>query len=215
MTLTDWNPQLNKDRLMNEIEYKENCLRTESLIPQESPIEVDILMESLALSSTVGTLNNLIKKKLFYGSKITHDDMLKACEVIQEHLKAVIDEVQTAAQADTARETKVSKRLLHAIIGHVTEAGELADAGVKALVEDHVSGHTVINVMEELGDADWYSSIAIDYLQVSRPDIWDRNIRKLSKRFPNQQFSNFHAENRDLEKELQELQQSNDLLGKD
>ena len=63
---------------MNDKEYTENCLKTEAVLDQQVPIEASLLVELFHLSASVGLLTNLLKKKMFYGTPITRDDMKRA-----------------------------------------------------------------------------------------------------------------------------------------
>lgn len=90
-------------------------------------------------------------------------------------------------------------RLLHAAMGLVTEAAELAD-----MLKKHIFyGKEIdeINAAEELGDGSWYSAVAIDVLKTTMNDIMTKNIEKLRKRYP-EKFTEHNALNRDIEKEL-------------
>lgn len=58
------------------------------------------------------------------------------------------------------------------------------------------------NMLEELGDVQWYSALALNTLQTKLEDVLTRNIAKLRVRYPNQ-YSDILAaeENRDREAE--------------
>lgn len=93
-------------------------------------------------------------------------------------------------------------RLLHAMIGLCTEAGEFQDA-----IKKHVFyGKQIdkVNLVEELGDILWYMSIAADELGVSFDEIMKKNVAKLEARYQGK-FTEDKANNRDLDKELKEL----------
>lgn len=187
---------------MNDKEYTENCLKTEAVLDQQVPIEASLLVELFHLSASVGLLTNLLKKKMFYGTPITRDDMKRALHGVKEHVRDVDLELQGEG---TLEVTKVSKRVLHGIIGNITETGELAEAGVKAILADDISPALRANIIEEIGDGNWYDAPIIDELKTSLDEVYTRNINKLSVRFPNQTFSNASANNRDLDSEWKEL----------
>lgn len=188
---------------MNAEEYTENCLKTEAVLDQELPIEVNLLVELFHLSASVGLLTNLLKKKMFYGTPITRDDMKRALQGVKAHVEDVENEL--AIDENTAEQTKVSKRVLHGIIGNITETGELAEAGVKALLANGISDSLRVNILEEIGDGNWYDSPIIAELGSSLDEVYTRNINKLAVRYPNQVFSNASANNRDLDAEWKEL----------
>jgi NTP pyrophosphatase (non-canonical NTP hydrolase) len=88
--------------------------------------------------------------------------------------------------------------LLHAQLGISTEAGEFADAIKKFLM--YGKAYDRANLIEELGDLTWYIGLAIGQLGTTWGEVFEANIKKLATRYP-EKFSEFHALNRDLEKE--------------
>jgi len=91
-------------------------------------------------------------------------------------------------------------RLLHAALGAVTEAGELADMLKKHLF--YGKELDWVNAQEEVGDLLWYAGVAADVMEVSLDDIMTRNISKLQRRYP-EKFTSEKAINRDVEHELE------------
>lgn len=102
---------------------------------------------------------------------------------------------------------KISE-IMHGTMGCVTESGELMDQLKKHLVYDKELDE--INIKEELGDLSWYISIMLKQLNSSWEEIWEMNIAKLKKRFPNK-FTKEDALNRDLEAERLILNNGNKL----
>jgi NTP pyrophosphatase (non-canonical NTP hydrolase) len=98
--------------------------------------------------------------------------------------------------------------LLHAAIGMATEAGELLD-----MLKKHIfygKDLDLVNLEEELGDADWYQSVAIHAARMKGhhttwEQIWEKNIAKLKRRYQGK-FSETKAENRDLDAERKILE---------
>lgn len=97
----------------------------------------------------------------------------------------------------------VTPRIEHAVMGIVTEAGELMDAIKKAKI--YGKELDKINIVEELGDLMWYFALLSDELKVTFEEIWDKNIRKLALRYP-EKYSHDKALNRTLDKEREELE---------
>lgn len=90
-------------------------------------------------------------------------------------------------------------RLLHAALGLVTEAAEFADQLKKHIFYGkELDG---INLLEELGDGNWYESIALDALEKDYEDVFKAIISKLKLRYGTAKFSVDRAINRDLELE--------------
>lgn len=94
-------------------------------------------------------------------------------------------------------------RLLHAALGMVTEAAEVADALKKSIYYGRELDR--INVVEELGDLMWYVGIACDVTNVTLDEVMRLNIAKLNKRYPDK-FTEFHALNRDIHMEMKEFE---------
>lgn len=72
--------------------------------------------------------------------------------------------------------------LLHAAIGICGEAGELLDAIKKHVIYGKVFDR--VNVVEELGDIEFYMQMMRTALCVERIEILRANVEKLSKRYP-------------------------------
>ncbi len=98
---------------------------------------------------------------------------------------------------------EVTPRIEHGAIGIVTEAGEIMDA-VKT---NKYYGRELdkVNLIEEMGDVMWYLAILCDELGVSFEDVWEKNINKLKKRFP-EKYTSDKANNRNLKEERKELE---------
>jgi len=96
-------------------------------------------------------------------------------------------------------------RLIHATLGMVTEAAELADMLKKHLFYGRPLD--MVNAAEEVGDNLWYVGLAIDVLHTTMNDILTMNHEKLRLRYP-EKFTEFHAENRNLTAERVLLEDS-------
>lgn len=77
--------------------------------------------------------------------------------------------------------------LLHASEGITTESGEFTDVLKKHIF--YGKPLDVENMREEIGDLLWYIAIAAEALETSLSQLMTDNIRKLSKRYPGQFFS--------------------------
>ena len=89
-------------------------------------------------------------------------------------------------------------RLLHGMIGVVTEIGEALDVLKKHLIY----GKPIdwVNLMEEAGDKQWYIALIASAVGFDPEEILGKNIEKLKARFGDK-FSAEAALNRDLDKE--------------
>lgn len=99
--------------------------------------------------------------------KITHEELVQA--LIKPGEK--ICEELTALQAHQ----------LHMIIGISGEAGELLDAFKKHII--YRAPLDLANVVEELGDIEFYLEGLRQTLNLTRQEVLSRNISKLSKRY--------------------------------
>lgn len=77
--------------------------------------------------------------------------------------------------------------LLHAVLGLITELGELTDPLKKSLFYGKPLDDE--NIIEEIGDLRWYLQLAVNTTKLTDSQIVQRNIDKLSKRYPGAKFS--------------------------
>lgn len=94
-------------------------------------------------------------------------------------------------------------RLLHAGMGLATESAEFIDAIKKHIFYGKELDTT--NLKEEMGDILWYMAIAMDVLDTDFDTEQQRVIEKLKVRYP-EKFTDYHAENRDLDAERKVLE---------
>lgn len=107
---------------------------------------------------------------------------------------------------DTMRERFTSERsirLIHGAMGLQTESAEMTDMLKKHLFYGRELD--LVNIKEEVQDCLWYISIIMDELDFTYEEAMTTNIKKLSVRYP-EKFTEFHAENRDLQTERKILE---------
>ena len=78
--------------------------------------------------------------------------------------------------------TPSDAHILHMAVGISGEAGELLDAIKKAVI--YKKPLDLTNVIEELGDLEFYLEGLRSYLRVDRQYTIDLNVEKLRKRYP-------------------------------
>ena len=89
------------------------------------------------------------------------------------------------------------ERLLTAGVGLNAEAGEFLEIVKKMIFQGKPPSQDNLEHLKiELGDVMWYVAQACMALDESLEDICDRNIDKLSKRYPEGHFSEYYSENR-------------------
>ena len=89
------------------------------------------------------------------------------------------------------------QRLLPAAVGISAEGGEFMEIVKKMIFQGKPPSQDNLEHLKiELGDVMWYVAQACMALDESLEDICDRNIDKLSKRYPDGHFSEYYSENR-------------------
>ncbi len=83
--------------------------------------------------------------------------------------------------------------LMHAAVGIAGEAGEILDAIKKHWVYNRPIDRE--NLIEELGDLEFYMQAMRNLIDVTRDEVIDTNVKKLGKRYP-QGYTDFHAAER-------------------
>jgi NTP pyrophosphatase (non-canonical NTP hydrolase) len=86
----------------------------------------------------------------------------------------------------------------HMLMGMTTELGELTDCFKKQLAYNKPVDW--INVKEELGDLMFYVGSFCRMHNLDLENIINTNVAKLESRYPHK-FTEYHAQNRDLDKE--------------
>jgi NTP pyrophosphatase (non-canonical NTP hydrolase) len=132
---------------------------------------VDMFQLSLALGEAALHCEKLDK----YKRSLFYDDRTKYA--LQQNDGIVLE---SQSEIDT----------LHALLGVITEAGELA--------EGYVTTGDKVNLMEEAGDLLWYIALLCKGLGVNMSSVGERNIQKLSARYKDKVFTTEQALNRDL-----------------
>ena len=136
------------------------------------------------INGAIDAINKLdkLKKTLFYG----RDNNLIAEG--QADSMGMLDSLPMPVGANAAN-------VFHAILGKVTEGGELLEALRACWRGNEVFDR--INAIEEVGDGFWYDAVLLDEMASDFPDAMNRVIAKLRKRFPDA-FTEVNANERDL-----------------
>lgn len=106
--------------------------------------------------------------------------------------------VENAKRTESPNFFQPNPRILHAVIGCVTESAEMMDALKKQMY--YGRDLDITNVKEESGDLLWYLALLFDELGTDFETEMVRVIAKLKARFPDK-FEEDKAFNRDLETE--------------
>lgn len=175
------------------------ALRTESKIDTAN-INLPAFISLTKLFIKIGTLLDYTKKGIYYKNYAKYDDnYAQLVNDINDEFATFLSLNETGNR-DT--HTDLNFRLVHALLGAMTESSEIAEHLHKYLIDGTVDA---AGIGEEFSDHDWYKAIGFDELDLSE-HICRRNvINKLMVRFPNA-YSDELAANRDLESERKELE---------
>lgn len=128
---------------------------------------------------------------VFRMLEIKYDEMTKALSKTGDDILKDL----TPMQAD----------LLHMAVGVSGEAGELLDAVKKATIYNKPLD--IENMIEELGDIEFYMSRVRQLIGVSRDQVLEKNYAKLSKRYAKGKYTNEQAQDR-MDKIIESIEQN-------
>lgn len=186
---------------MNFNEYTKEAKKTESvdfdtIIDRFNSRDIYAGLIGAMMTCSIGSsVLDILKKHFFYGKDIDYgalSNLLSSADDLSSHTgDCVVDD-------DISNN---DLRVLHAIMGLVTESGELVESFLPRLI--HGNELDIVNIQEEIGDLMWYTAILIDAVCPGKfEEILCKNVEKLRKRYSNQQFSKECAVNRDIDNEL-------------
>lgn len=204
-------------------EFTDLALRTESK-PDQISINAGLFASALHGVVVLTDALDLIKKTAFYGKELDTGkvrELLGQAGSIFQFVAAEADNLtevnepivsirrveQTEAGESESHITLDASafpvRPTHAILGTLTESGEL----VRALLDSVLGSKPIdaVNIGEEFGDIDWYKAIAFNALGLSEDATREAVIAKLRKRYP-EKFDAEAAVNRDLDAERAALE---------
>lgn len=194
-------------QLVDHKQYIQDAIRTES-IPDTVMLYQPQLEEIMKSGIAVAKAMDMLKKGMFYGKVFDTADKFKFRKTLTRASDSAMEVFFTSPNNDETPHKKATVidanvRLLHAAIGIFTEAGEILEA-MLASVE---SGKPVdeVNLLEEVGDLNWYIAILLDECGGDLDRVLNLNIAKLKARYP-EKFTNELADNRNLVEERKILE---------
>ena len=192
-------------KLTSFTEFQPLALRTEAKIDSVKTSQ-RLLIALLVANVATAELLDAIKKQVFYKND------KKLLEKTAEHTQQLADMAQLIKDEFVEGELgpnsfndeiEVNSRVFHALLGIITEAGELSDALLNAVTG---GGIDAVNLQEEAtGDMGWYRAILNDELGLDEYQGLTNVINKLRTRYPDK-FTNELAANRNLEAERKHLE---------
>ncbi len=117
---------------------------------------------------------------MFHTTEAKHEDMVRQLIKSPSTIKEAFTDLDAA--------------LIHSVMGVAGEAGELIDAIKKAVIYRKPIDR--LNIIEELGDLEFYMQDLRDKLGISRNETLQANMDKLQKRYPNFQYTDQRAHDR-------------------
>lgn len=186
---------------MNIQHFVQQCIKTESNIDCVK-LNKHTLQSLLKIIISIGENVDMVKKNIYYNKPIDFDkwfNNIKIClNELNNSYKWAIPTYENKQEVQ-----ELNPRLFHAAIGIYTEAVEMFEALQKSIENKQLD---TVNFMEEIGDVEWYQSIAYDETKTNPENVMNAIIEKLKKRYPNK-FDSQHANQRNLDQERQTLEQ--------
>ena len=93
-----------------------------------------------------------------------------------------INEYQKLAMVTLNKKLDKKEMLTNSVMGLCGESGEAGDLVKKHLFHGHKLDREAL--IKELGDVAWYLAEAAAALDISLDEVFERNIEKLKKRYP-------------------------------
>lgn len=161
--------------------------------------------ESIQSASTAiraGITADCVKRSIFYREPKEKVDARYVA-----HMQKFSELQQKLANSSIAPDADIN--LFHAILGIVSEAGELMEEFINAKLDGRPINYNdgKGSVKEEIGDVLWYTAMAIREIKGETfESVGESNINKLKARFP-EKFESEQALNRDEESEKVALNQ--------
>lgn len=146
-----------------------------------SPDLIRLLVDGLRSLNAASLELDHFKRVLTYGDKLRMNPL-------PAYRDGIASQAELLANGD----------LIHALLGKITEALELAPVLFNLLTGVPVDK---VNLSEELGDDEFYTQLARMVLGVDSVGIRRVNVRKLEERYNGLVFSQEAALNRDLDAE--------------
>lgn len=192
---------------MDHKEFQKLAVRTESLVDKAVLSDNDfyILQNTLYSLHNVCEVLDCYKKHIFYKKPLDKEkinvnlnsNVMNSSESLAELFKTLREDFDAPIHS-----LDVNVRVFHALLGTVTEHGELAVPLANYIQDGSID---LVNIVEEIGDSDWYKALFFESTGISWDDVQQMIIKKLEVRYADKIFSEEEANGRDLESERQLL----------
>lgn len=183
---------------MDATQYQEQVINTESPVTDDMRQRMRqmtrLVLLYLDFMINIGKRMDRIKKYVYYG---------KSCQEIEIAIIRENDPGSAPMNVEMQDRAAREVRRLHGLIGLITETGELSEAFNDCIRRG--AELDAVNVMEEIGDIEWYAAQECAACGYVLSDALEANLRKLAKRY-GQDFSQKNAIDRDVTAEREILE---------
>lgn len=189
---------------MTPNQYQQFALKTEKTPEFKfKGAMVEVFHGAVGAAINVGTLQDIIKKHVIYGKPFNAEHFGNVASAVTEAVYDLpnLEDPNLGDGREIALDMTTS-RVVHGMVGVVTEAGELQDMVYRSIVNSTPLDR--LNLKEELGDILWYVALVADAGGFTLEEVMKRNIEKLKARYGDK-FTEEAALNRDLTKEKSAL----------
>lgn len=196
---------------MEKKKFQKLAVRTESIVDEINISVSDgaAFISALQSYAAITEVLDAYKKHIFYKKPLDRAQVYNALRLSQDYadLAEMHSETQGTEDEQILDGTlDMDPRIFHALLGTITEHGEIAEAMIKALLGKEELD--LVNVCEELGDSDWYKALFYEATGIDWDDAQKMIISKLEIRYADKIFSAGEAEERDLPAERALLESS-------
>ena len=157
------------------------AIRTESHVSDLNGQEAQ-LVAALELAIIAGQILDQVKRKIFYGEKGAYKPAMlnQAAEQLAkiEAFNYTADEF--VELAGVAPVQSPNTRVVHGIVGVMTEGAELGEALLQYLKTGEFDA---VNLIEETADVEWYTAVLQDALNFPLEGMYQFLIAKLAARY--------------------------------
>lgn len=198
---------------MNSEEYADKAVSTVSNNFDTNHVSLEDFEYTMLAMIEMSKAIDYLKRSLFYGKKLDREKLVKSVSVANMYMQSILGNEYVPTNISFDNKDKMLDKLIHASFGFCTESGEVLETMYKHLCNTDKELDWK-NIFEEIGDINWYIPL---FLQEAKNQgknwsfekIWDLNIDKLSKRYPNK-FETEKCYNRNSKKELEKFEDIDD-----
>lgn len=171
----------------NFADFQAKVLQFESRVERfRQPIPTNIVTILLSAIALAADGLDKIKKAAFYGKELNEAELQDVLASLRMMLHGTRHMVMPTSQDLTEPypigfDALDSTRKFHALLGKITETGEVSAALVKAIM--HGEKLDMVNVLEETGDGYWYDAVLFDASGHTQLDALRIVDHKLMKRY--------------------------------